>query len=225
VAAVARYLGSPRYMPELAGRGQKPGVAIGLAWTPHGGDILFIEAARMQGAKSLTLTGQLGDVMKESAQAALTYLRSTAERWGIDPALFEKSDIHVHVPAGAIPKDGPSAGITMLTALASALTGRPVRDGLAMTGEITLRGAVLPVGGIKEKVLAARAAGVSEVFLPERNRTDVEEIDEVLRQPLTFHFVAQVDDVLKAVLALPPSLGSGIRDKSVQSAEAANRVN
>jgi ATP-dependent Lon protease len=201
--AVARYLGSPRFMPELAGRGQKPGVAIGLAWTPHGGDILFIEAARMKGAKSLALTGQLGDVMKESAQAALTYLRSTAERWGIDPSLFEKSDIHVHVPAGAIPKDGPSAGITMLTALASALTGRPVRDGIAMTGEITLRGAVLPVGGIKEKVLAARAAGVSEIFLPERNRRDIEEIDEVLRQPLTFHFVAQVDDVLGAVLAPP----------------------
>ena len=206
-ATVARYLGSPRYMPELAGRGQKPGVAIGLAWTPHGGDILFIEAARMKGAKSLTLTGQLGDVMKESAQAALTYLRSTAERWGIDPALFEKSDIHVHVPAGAIPKDGPSAGITMLTALASALTGRPVRDGLAMTGEITLRGAVLPVGGIKEKVLAARAAGVSEIYLPERNRKDIEEIDPVLRQPLTFHFVAQVDDVLREVLA-PPSAQS-----------------
>jgi len=202
--AVARYLGSPRYMPELAGRGQKPGVAIGLAWTPHGGDILFIEAARMKGTKSLTLTGQLGDVMKESAQAALTYLRSTAERWGIDPVLFEKSDIHVHVPAGAIPKDGPSAGITMLTALASALTGRPVRDGLAMTGEITLRGAVLPVGGIKEKVLAARAAGVSQIYLPERNRKDIEEIDEVLRQPLTFHFVSQVDDVLHAVLAPAP---------------------
>jgi len=225
VAVVARYLGSPRYMPELAGRGQKPGVAIGLAWTPHGGDILFIEAARMQGAKSLTLTGQLGDVMKESAQAALTYLRSTAERWGIDPSLFEKSDIHVHVPAGAIPKDGPSAGITMLTALASALTGRPVRDGLAMTGEITLRGAVLPVGGIKEKVLAARAAGVSEVFVPERNRTDVEEIDEVLRQPLTFHFVAQVDDVLKAVLAPPPTPAPALRGASGQSAETAGHVN
>jgi len=203
--AVARYLGSPRFMPELAGRGQKAGVAIGLAWTPHGGDILFIEAARMKGAKSLTLTGQLGDVMKESAQAALTYLRSTADRWGIDSSLFEKSDIHVHVPAGAIPKDGPSAGITMLTALASVLTGRPVRDGIAMTGEITLRGAVLPVGGIKEKVLAARAAGVSEIFLPERNRRDIEEIDEVLRQPLTFHFVAQVDDVLRAVLAPAPT--------------------
>jgi ATP-dependent Lon protease len=210
-AAVAAYLGSPRYMPELAGRGQKPGVAIGLAWTPHGGDILFIEAARMKGAKSLTLTGQLGDVMKESAQAALTYLRSTADRWGVDASLFEKSDIHVHVPAGAIPKDGPSAGITMLTALASALTGRPVRDGIAMTGEITLRGAVLPVGGIKEKVLAARAAGISEVYLPERNRKDVEEIDEVLRQPLTFHFVAQVDDVLGAVLVPPLSAPSSLR--------------
>jgi ATP-dependent Lon protease len=207
-------------MPELAGRGQKPGVAIGLAWTPHGGDILFIEAARMKGAKSLTLTGQLGEVMKESAQAALTYLRSTAERWGIDPALFEKSDIHVHVPAGAIPKDGPSAGITMLTALASALTGRPVRDGLAMTGEITLRGAVLPVGGIKEKVLAARAAGVSEIYLPERNQKDIEEIDEVLRQPLTFHFVGQVDDVLRAVLApAAPEPPAVLRDPPVAESQ------
>ena len=198
--AVARYLGSPRFAPELAERGQKPGVAIGLAWTPHGGDILFIEAARMKGTKSLTLTGQLGDVMKESAQAALTYLRSTAERWGIDPTLIEKSDIHIHVPAGAIPKDGPSAGITMLTALTSALTGRPVRDSVAMTGEITLRGAVLPVGGIKEKVLAARAAGVTAIYLPARNRRDVEEIDPVLRESLTFRFVDQVDDVLREVL-------------------------
>jgi ATP-dependent Lon protease len=203
--SVARYLGSPRYAPELAARGQKPGVAIGLAWTPHGGDILFIEAARMKGSKSLTLTGQLGDVMKESAQAALTYLRSTAERWGIDPSLFEKSDIHVHVPAGAIPKDGPSAGITMLTALASVLTGRPVRDGVAMTGEITLRGAVLPVGGIKEKVLAARAAGINEIYLPSRNTKDVEEIDPVLREPLRFHYVEQADDVLRSVLVVTDS--------------------
>ncbi len=198
--AVARYLGSPRFTPELAERGQKPGVAIGLAWTPHGGDILFIEAARVRGTKSLTLTGQLGDVMKESAQAALTYLRSTAERWGIEPTAIEKSDIHIHVPAGAIPKDGPSAGITMLTALASALTGRPVRDSVAMTGEITLRGAVLPVGGIKEKVLAARAAGVTAIYLPERNRRDIEEIDPLLRESLTFRFVDQVDDVLREVL-------------------------
>jgi ATP-dependent Lon protease len=205
--AVARYLGSPRFAPELAERGQKPGVAIGLAWTPHGGDILFIEAARVKGSKTLTLTGQLGDVMKESAQAALTYLRSAAERWGIDPALIEKSDIHIHVPAGAIPKDGPSAGITMLTALTSALTGRAVRDSVAMTGEITLRGAVLPVGGIKEKVLAARAAGVTAIYLPARNRRDVEEIDPVLRQSLTFRFVDHVDDVLREVLVpIEPSV-------------------
>jgi ATP-dependent Lon protease len=154
----------------------------------------------VKGTKSLTLTGQLGDVMKESAQAALTYLRSAAERWGIDPGLIEKSDIHIHVPAGAIPKDGPSAGITMLAALTSALTGRPVRDSVAMTGEITLRGAVLPVGGIKEKVLAARAAGVTAIYLPARNRRDVEEIDPVLRESLTFRFVDQVDDVLREVL-------------------------
>ncbi|RMF19656.1 MAG: endopeptidase La [Deltaproteobacteria bacterium] len=198
--AVSEYLGPPRFVSELADRGHKPGVAIGLAWTPHGGDILFIEAAIMPGNKSLVLTGQLGDVMKESAQAALTYLRSNGERFGIDPRRFEKADIHVHVPAGAIPKDGPSAGITMLAALASAASGRPIRDLVAMTGEITLRGAVLPVGGIKEKVLAARRAGVAEVYLPARNRKDLEEIEPHLRQGLRFHFVENVEDVLAGVL-------------------------
>ncbi|RMD84536.1 MAG: endopeptidase La [Candidatus Dadabacteria bacterium] len=202
-AAVSRYLGPARYVSELADRAQKPGVAIGLAWTPHGGDILFIEAAIMRGSKSLILTGQLGDVMKESAQAALTYLRSNADAYGVDPELFERSDVHIHVPAGAIPKDGPSAGITMLVALASAATGRPVRDRVAMTGEITLRGAVLPVGGIKEKVLAARRAGIAEVYLPARNRKDLEEIEPHLRKGLTFHFVDSVDEVLSDVLAAP----------------------
>ncbi len=201
--AVSRYLGPARYVSELADRAQKPGVAIGLAWTPHGGDILFIEAAIMRGSKSLILTGQLGDVMKESAQAALTYLRSNADAYGVDPELFERSDVHIHVPAGAIPKDGPSAGITMLVALASAATGRPVRDRVAMTGEITLRGAVLPVGGIKEKVLAARRAGIAEVYLPARNRKDLEEIEPHLRKGLTFHFVDSVDEVLSDVLAAP----------------------
>ncbi len=199
--AVAKYLGAAIYLSELAERGHKPGVAIGLAWTPHGGDILFIEAARMKGSKSLTLTGQLGDVMKESAQAALTYLRSNAADYGIEADTFETSDIHIHVPAGAIPKDGPSAGVTMLAALVSALTGRPLRDGVAMTGEITLRGAVLPVGGIKEKVLAARAAGVTEIFVPARNRKDVDEVDADLRKSITFHYAEQVSEVLRLALA------------------------
>ena len=197
---VESYLGVAKYVSELAERGHKPGVAIGLAWTPHGGDILFIEAARVAGSKALTLTGQLGDVMKESAQAALTYLRGVSAVYGIDPKLFENSDIHIHVPAGAIPKDGPSAGVTMLAALTSALTGRPIRDGVAMTGEITLRGAVLPVGGIKEKVLAARAAGIGEIVLPGRNRKDIEEIDTELRERMTFHYVDDVDRLLDEVL-------------------------
>jgi len=201
VSTVHGYLGPPRFVSELADRAHKPGVAIGLAWTPHGGDILFVEAAYMRGSKSLTLTGQLGDVMKESAQAALTYLRSNANRYeGIDAEMFEKADIHIHVPAGAIPKDGPSAGITMLAALASALTQRPLRERVAMTGEITLRGAVLPVGGIKEKMLAARRAGVAEIYLPARNRKDVEEIDPQLVEGITFRYVDEVEDVLHNVL-------------------------
>ena len=200
-ALVESFLGPAQYVSELADRGHKPGVAIGLAWTPHGGDILFIEAAFMKGTKGLTLTGQLGSVMKESAQAALTYLRSNAEAYGIGSEVFGDAEIHVHVPAGAIPKDGPSAGITMLVALVSAFKGSPVRERVAMTGEITLRGAVLPVGGIKEKVLAARRAGVREIFLPARNRKDVEEIDAVLRKTIRFRFVEEAGDVLRDVLA------------------------
>jgi ATP-dependent Lon protease len=198
---LAGYLGPPRFTSELADRAHKAGVAIGLAWTPHGGDVLFVEAAIMPGTKNLTLTGQLGDVMKESAQAALTYLRSNAGTCeGIEPTFFEKSDFHIHVPAGAIPKDGPSAGITMIVALASALTRRPVRERIAMTGEITLRGAVLPVGGIKEKMLAARRAGIHEIFLPARNRKDVEEIDPQLLEGVSFRYVEQLSDLLEAVL-------------------------
>ena len=159
-----------------------PGVATGLAWTPNGGDIIFIESARMTGQKGLTLTGSLGDVMKESAQAALSYIRSRANSLGIDDDFFEKSDIHLHVPAGAIPKDGPSAGVTMAACLASLMSGRPTRSDVAMTGEITLRGKVLPVGGIKEKVLAARRAGITTVVLPRRNEHDLEDIaPEALR--------------------------------------------
>ncbi|HSR57857.1 MAG TPA: endopeptidase La, partial [Candidatus Binataceae bacterium] len=158
--AVSRYLGPPRFFAEVAERTQDPGVATGLAWTASGGDILFIESTRMSGQKGLTLTGSLGDVMKESAQAALSYIRSRADRLGITPDFFDKADLHIHIPAGAIPKDGPSAGVTIAASLASLLTGRPCRSDVAMTGEITLRGKVLPVGGIKEKVLAARRAGI-----------------------------------------------------------------
>ncbi len=196
---VRRYLGAPRYLPELAERELKAGVAVGLAWTPQGGDILFVEAARMRGDKRLTLTGQLGDVMKESAEAALTYLRSNGEAHGIAGDFFESSDIHVHVPAGAIPKDGPSAGATIVAALASALTGRPLRERTASTGEITLRGAVLPVGGIKEKVLAARRAGISTVVVPALNDKDVAEVPIELRMGLEFRYVANVEDLLAAM--------------------------
>src|SRR5262249_10858607 len=176
------------------------GVATGLAWTPAGGDIMFIECTRMAGAKQLTLTGSLGDVMKESAQAALSYIRSRADRLGIPGGFFEKADIHVHVPAGAIPKDGPSGGVTIAASLASLLSGRPVRSDVAMTGEITLRGKVLPVGGIKEKVLAARRAGIKTIILPRRNERDLEDIAPEVRNELTMLFVDTVDDVLNNAL-------------------------
>jgi ATP-dependent Lon protease len=173
-------------------------VATGLAWTPVGGDILFIEATRIPGRGALILTGQLGEVMRESAQAALTLVKSRVAQLGIDPSLFEKSDIHVHVPAGATPKDGPSAGVAMFTALASLLTNRTVRSDTAMTGEISLRGLVLPVGGIKEKVVAAAAAGLSRVMLPARNRRDFDEIPQGARDKLEFIWLEQVDDAMAA---------------------------
>ena len=182
----------------------EPGVAIGLAWTPNGGDILFIEATRMAGKKGLTLTGHLGDVMKESAQAALSYVRSRADRLGLPADFFENCDLHIHVPAGATPKDGPSAGITMATALASLLTGRPLHSHLAMTGEITLRGRVMPIGGLKEKVLAARRAGVTTVILPKRNEKDLEDVPASIREELKFHFVETIDEVLD--IALEPAV-------------------
>ena len=173
---VHEYLGAPRFTyEELADRTSEPGVAVGLAWTPTGGDVLFVEASRMKGGKQLAMTGQLGDIMKESAQAAMSYVRAHAEELGIDPDFYEKYDFHLHVPAGAIPKDGPSAGVTMVTALASLLTGRKVKPRLAMTREITLRGKVLPIGGLKERYLAARRAGVETVVIPKENRKDVEE--------------------------------------------------
>jgi ATP-dependent Lon protease len=200
VAALSRYLGPPKFFSEAAERTQDPGVATGMVWTPNGGDILFIESTRMAGQKGLTLTGSLGDVMKESAQAALSYIRSRAERLGIAPDFFDKADLHIHVPAGGIPKDGPSGGVTIAASLASLLTGRPVRPDVAMTGEITLRGKVLPVGGIKEKVLAARRAGIHTVILPRRNERDLEDIAPELRQELEFVFVDTVDEVLSAAL-------------------------
>ena len=188
-----------------------PGVATGLAWTPVGGDILFIEATRMPGKGGLILTGQLGEVMSESAQAALSLVKGRAVGLGIDPKLFEKSDIHIHVPAGAIPKDGPSAGVAMFTALVSLLTGRTVRSDTAMTGEISLRGLVLPVGGIKEKVIAAASAGLSTVILPERNRKDYEDIPEAARNALRFVWAERVEDVIGAALEAAPASDTGAR--------------
>jgi ATP-dependent Lon protease len=202
-AKVLELLGPEKFFSEVAERAMEPGVAIGLAWTPNGGDILFIEASRMAGKKGLTLTGHLGDVMKESAQAALSYIRSHADRLGIPADFFENCDLHIHVPAGATPKDGPSAGITMATALASLLTGRPLRSHLAMTGEITLRGRVMPIGGVKEKVLAARRAGVTTVILPRRNEKDLEDVPPKVREELKFHFVDTIGEVLD--LALEPA--------------------
>jgi ATP-dependent Lon protease len=193
-------LGPPRFENEIAMRTSVPGVATGLAWTPVGGDILFIEATRIPGKGALILTGQLGDVMRESAQAALTLAKSRASQLGIDPAIFEKSDIHVHVPAGATPKDGPSAGVAMFTALASLLTNRTVRSDTAMTGEISLRGLVLPVGGIKEKVVAAAAAGLARVMLPARNRRDFDEIPRGAREKLQFVWLERVDDAIAEAL-------------------------
>jgi ATP-dependent Lon protease len=203
---VTSFLGVPRFEPEeLAERTRVPGVATGLAWTPAGGEILFVEATRMRGQHTLTLTGQLGDVMKESAQTALSWVRSNAATLGIVPDFWDASDVHVHVPAGAIPKDGPSAGVTMVTALASLLTRRPVRPGVAMTGEISLSGRVLPVGGIKEKVLAAHRAGVHTVILPRRNeKALLEEVSPDVRERLTIRLVDAIADVLAAALEDAP---------------------
>jgi ATP-dependent Lon protease len=200
-----KYLGPQQFFSEMAERADEPGVSVGLAWTQTGGDIIFVEAAKMKQTlrkgEALTLTGQLGDVMRESAQAALSYVRSRADALGIEPDFFDKYDIHLHVPTGATPKDGPSAGITMTAALASLATKTPIKEKLAMTGEITLRGRVLPVGGIKEKVLAASRAGITEVILPMRNSKDLEEIPQEIRDKMTFHPVDTMDEVL--CIALP----------------------
>jgi ATP-dependent Lon protease len=202
---VAEYLGRPRFFDEVAERTSRPGVATGLAWTPTGGDVLFVEVTMMPSSEErLVLTGMLGDVMRESAQAAVSYVWSNAEALDIDPKVFEGKTIHVHVPAGAIPKDGPSAGVTLMTALASLTTGRAVRSDLAMTGEITLRGKVLPVGGIKEKVLAAHRTGIRTVILPARNERDIEDVPEDLRRQMRFIFVDEAAEVLRHALTPSP---------------------
>ncbi|MBV9849981.1 MAG: endopeptidase La [Armatimonadetes bacterium] len=222
-AQVAEYLGAPRFeYEEVAERTEQPGVVTGLVWTPVGGDVVFIEASKMAGGKSLQLTGQLGDVMKESAQAALSYVRAHAKAIGIPADFYDKTDLHIHVPAGGVPKDGPSAGVTMTSAIASLLSGRPIKPALAMTGEVTLSGKVLPVGGIKEKVLAARRAGIKTVILPERNRKDLlEDIPEELRRDMAFIFAKSVDEVLDAALTpmdAPKPSKNGVKIKTAESA-------
>jgi ATP-dependent Lon protease len=206
-------LGRPRFTPESAERTAVPGVATGLAVTGLGGDVLFIEASAHEGGSSgatgLTLTGQLGDVMKESAQIALSFVKSHAAELGVDPAYFEGKTIHVHVPAGATPKDGPSAGITMVTALTSLATGRPVRSEVGMTGEVTLNGRVLPIGGLKQKLLAAQRAGLTEVFVPLRNEPDLDDVPAEVRSALTVHVVGDVLDVVQGALEARPVDASG----------------
>ncbi|HSB32752.1 MAG TPA: S16 family serine protease, partial [Candidatus Sulfobium mesophilum] len=205
------FLGVAKFLPEEEMEQDEVGVSTGLAWTEAGGDIIYIEATTMMGKGHLTLTGQLGDVMKESAQAALSYVRSTAKSLGIKEDVFSKVDIHVHVPAGAIPKDGPSAGITIASALASVLTGRAVNKNIAMTGEVTLRGRVLPIGGLKEKTLAAKRMGIKKVVIPRRNKKDLEEIPKYIKKDMEFVFADTMDQVLK--VALRPEKKSASKKK------------
>jgi ATP-dependent Lon protease len=208
VDVVRDALGRQRFFQEAAIRTAVPGVATGLAWTPVGGDVLFIEANAMKGTSGLILTGQLGDVMKESARIALTYVRAHADELGLAEDAFTEREFHVHVPAGAIPKDGPSAGVTMTTAMASLLTGRPVKHTVAMTGEVTLQGRVLPIGGLKQKVLAAHAMGLTDVILPERNRADLDDVPAEVRDAMTFHPVMTIGEVLDVALE-PAPVGTG----------------
>jgi ATP-dependent Lon protease len=204
-AAVRDALGRQRFYQESAERTAVPGVATGLAVTGTGGDVLFVEATKMAGKDGLVLTGQLGDVMKESARIALSYVRSHSEGLGLDEQVFDDTSFHVHVPAGAIPKDGPSAGVTMTTALASLLTGRPVKHTVGMTGEVTLQGRVLPIGGLKQKALAAHAAGLTDVIIPERNRADLDDVPADVREEMTFHPVMSLDEVLELALEEQPA--------------------
>jgi ATP-dependent Lon protease len=229
VKRVRAALGKRRHYDDVRERIDRPGVATGLVWTPTGGEIIFVEAALTPGKGELKLTGQLGDVMKESAAAALSYLKARAADIGIDPALFDKNDIHVHVPAGAQPKEGPSAGVTVLTAMASILTGRPARDDIAMTGEITLRGRVLPIGGIKEKVLGAHRAGIRRVLLPTRNEADLDDIPADLRSEMQLVMVDSIDQVLREALTKAPAsprsrsngaAARGVRGRVVAAAPA-----
>ena len=221
---VVEMLGAPKFLDEeVAERTKRPGVAIGLAWTPVGGDVLFVEATRMTGSGSLTLTGHLGDVMKESARAALSWFRANVNRYDVDPAFYKDAEVHLHVPSGAIPKDGPSAGVTMVAALVSELTGRPVRGDLAMTGEITLSGHVLPVGGIKEKVLAARRLGIFNVILPKQNEKHVnEDLSDELRREINVHYVTMVDEVLE--LALTPAASAPRHRETASGARAVHET-
>jgi ATP-dependent Lon protease len=216
------FLGPIKYTSEVAERTEETGVATGLAWTSVGGEILFIEATRMFGTGKLQLTGQLGDVMKESAHAALSYVRANAEKFSIAKDFLEKSDVHIHIPAGAMPKDGPSAGITMFTALVSLLTGIRVRHDVAMTGEISLRGRVLPVGGIKEKILAAHRAGIRRVIVPERNKADLEEVPREVRDELEFVEVHHLEEGLAAALESMPQPSQAYVDQVAQQ-EAASQ--
>src|ERR1700693_5102767 len=200
-----QYLGVQKFLPEEEMKKDEVGLSTGLAWTETGGDVIYIESTIMKGKGSLTLTGQLGDVMKESAQAALSYIRSMGKELGIAPETFSRSDIHIHVPAGAIPKDGPSAGITMATSLASAFTNIPVRKDVAMTGEVTLRGKVLPIGGLKEKIIAAKSLGIKTIIIPKRNEKELEEVPKHIRKDLNFCLVETMDEVLQKALKREPT--------------------
>jgi ATP-dependent Lon protease len=211
-------LGVPKFRAEreVEERVKRPGVSVGLVWTPSGGDIVFIEASRMRGGKQFTMTGHLGEVMQESMTAALTWVRANAERYGIDPDFFRKQDIHIHVPSGAVPKDGPSAGVAMVIALVSMLSGRPVRPRVAMTGEISLSGVVLPVGGIKEKVLGAKRAGIREVILPAENEPNVkEDLQEHILEGIEIHFVRTVDQAIEFALSKPAPAAVGLKKEQL----------
>jgi ATP-dependent Lon protease len=213
------WLGQERFMPEEARKQLPPGVATGLAWTPVGGDVLYIETTLLPGSHDLTLTGQLGDVMQESARAARSYLWSHAEAMGLDISRFKRNGVHIHIPSGAIPKDGPSAGITMATALASIYVGKPVRTDTAMTGEISLSGLVLPIGGLKEKVLAAHRAGLKRIILPKANEKDLKDIPEEVRQDLEFILVQTIHEVLQAAFDGPAGGGALVpRDRDTATA-------
>ncbi|MCC6503038.1 MAG: endopeptidase La, partial [Deltaproteobacteria bacterium] len=227
---VQELLGIPKYIPEAEQETDEVGVATGLAWTPVGGEILYIEATIMNGKGQLTLTGHLGDVMKESAHAALSYARARADLFKLKPDFYKDLDIHIHVPSGAIPKDGPSAGITMAASLISALTQTPIDKDIAMTGEITLRGRVLPIGGVKEKCLAALRAKITNIILPDRNRKDIEDIPKDIRKRINFIFVKHMDDVLKVIfkkhkLPAAPKGGRGkINSKAKTKAHGRKQV-